>query len=143
MNFLSYGRGQVLELLSAARFPLEDEARCQSAICSAFQAAGFAFLPEAALQDAAGTPLGRVDFLVRVRGEGNLPSTERQGKGCMGVEVKVGSNWGARDVLRQMERYALCPAIERLVLATNRPMSLPIVISGKEVHIVHLGKGWL
>ena len=67
-------------------------------------------------------PTDRIDFLL----------------GGVGIEVKVDGS--TAQILRQLRRYASSPQIEHLVLVTNRARhrSLPAVIGGKPLRVVHI-----
>lgn len=63
------------------------------------------------------------------------------GETRIAVEMKIGGS--AKDIYRQVERYAKHDGVSAVVLATNRAMTLPATIEGKPAVVASLGKGWL
>jgi hypothetical protein len=64
----------------------------------------------------------RIDFLV---------------SGGIGIEAKL--KQPARQIYRQLERYAACDAITGLILISGTAMGCPDSINGKPVYFVSLG----
>lgn len=111
----------IINLVRSARVDLSSEKRAQADIESLLAGAGIAFEREVRL-----SARDIVDFMV----------------GGVAVELKLR---GARkmEVFRQLNRYALHPRVESLVLASNLSMGLPPQIQGKDAYFVRLGEGWL
>ncbi|CAO4178946.1 hypothetical protein [Methylorubrum populi] len=109
----------LLRLLSGKRMRCSTERALQDDIETVLAAAGAAFEREHYL----GAATGRIDFMV----------------GNTGLEIKV--KGGARDIHRQCVRYCEHPSVDALVLATTRPMRLPILF--KPVFILDLSRAWL
>lgn len=106
--------------IGAARLPLSFEKATQAALETALTDAGYQYRRE--------VPLGGgdvVDFLV----------------GPIAIELKVKGH--AKQIYRQLLRYASHPEVEALVLLTARAMHLPATLEGKPARIVSLGKAWL
>ena len=57
------------------------------------------------------------------------------------IEVKIKGS--ARDIYKQLERYAEFESVTELILVTNKAMGLPPTIKGKPCYYVSLGKNWL
>jgi hypothetical protein len=115
----------VIAILRSTRFPLEDEKRLQEAMAAALAARGLACTREVPLS-ADGAALGVIDLLV-------APN--------VGVEVKI--KGGAKDIFRQIDRYALSPALAAIIVATGKPLALPQIIGGKRCVVVNLSRTWL
>lgn len=110
----------VTDLLSGRRFPLEDEKATQRAIADVLDANLDEWARECSVDG------GIIDF---------------RALGDIGVEVKLKGQPAA--ILRQLERYAADPTLAALVLVTAKPVALPLLIGGKPVRIIDLGKAWL
>lgn len=102
------------------RLPLESEKETQSRLAELFRAHGIPFEREVRIEG------GVIDFLL---GDGT------------GVEVKL--TGAAKAIWRQLQAYSTEPRIERLVLLTAKPMTLPPEIGGKRARVVNLGRAWL
>jgi hypothetical protein len=59
----------------------------------------------------------------------------------IGIEVKLKGS--AMSIFRQCERYCQFPAIEALILLTNKSMALPPEINGKPCFVQNLSEAWL
>jgi hypothetical protein len=59
----------------------------------------------------------------------------------VGIEIKLKGS--KKEIFFQCERYASFPAIQQLVLVTNKAMTLPATISGKPCYTINLSKSWL
>lgn len=110
---------EVIEALSGKRMRCSTERALQDDIESVLRGAGRSFERERWL----GAETGRIDFLA----------------GRTGVEVKV--KGGAREIHRQVLRYCGHPAVDAVVLATTKAVSLPPM--PKPVHILDLSRAWL
>lgn len=110
---------RLIILLSAITVRFRDEIQLQDAIARLLRADGMSFEREVDLGS-----LGRIDFMVHPR---------------IGLEVKV--RIGISPLTRQLHRYAECPYIDELVLATTsvRHRSLlPDRMLGKPVTVIPL-----
>lgn len=56
----------------------------------------------------------------------------------IGVEIKIKGS--PLEIFRQIERYALHPSINHVVLITNVTMTLPETVNGKPAHIIYLNR---
>lgn len=74
---------------------------------------------------------GVIDFLV----------IDHPGPGATGIEVKIKGH--ARDIAKQIERYAAEPMLAGIVVASAKALRLPAEIGGKPVVVVDLGRAWL
>jgi len=103
------------------RFPNERD--LQDGIEQAISAAGLTYEREAVLDERS-----RVDFLL-----------------CPGVAVEVKVDGSSADVMRQLHRYALSPAVRAIVLVTTRQRhcSVPRELAGKPITIVVLTRSML
>lgn len=112
----------ISSLLSKYKFNGGSEYELQDAIAKLLVQSGFAFQREVKLSDQ-----DRIDFMV----------------GRCGMEVKIGHPWST--VVRQLQRYALSPDVDELVLVTNkiRLTDMPISIGGKPVTVAFMGGGLL
>ncbi len=110
----------IAALLSAFRWPLSNEKLLQADIETVLSDKGIAFEREVHLSAS-----DIVDFMID------------------GVAVEVKIKGSAREIYRQLERYAAHERVEALVLATNRPMGLPLQINGRPARMVLLGRNWL
>lgn len=117
----------VVAALTGKRLPLEDEKQTQAAICAALDAA----LGKDWVFREYRLKAGIIDFVV----------VDHPGPGLIGIEVKL--KGGARDISRQLARYADDFLIAGLVLVTARPMSLPLTLREKPIVVVDLGRAWL
>lgn len=62
--------------------------------------------------------------------------------GTVGVEVKTKGQ--RREIYNQLKRYAACPEVEALVLATSTPWPSHMTeIDGKPFSVASLTAGWL
>lgn len=115
----------IVQALLAFRLPVGDEAAFQEGVAAALAARGVAFTREFALS--AGR--GRIDFY--------LPDDR------IGLELKVQGS--PSDVARQLQRYALAPEIDALVLVTARARlgALPPTIGGKPLAVAALWRALL
>lgn len=111
----------VVSILRRSRFRFSNEADLQAGIAEALTRADVAFEREVRL-----STRDRVDFLVG-------PS--------LALEIKVDGAPSA--VLRQLMRYAMCPRIGRIVLATTRSQhrQLPGSVNDKPLDVVCLAGG--
>jgi len=116
---LSKATRRVIDLIARSRLPMSDEKALQGAIECLFLDNGIAIEREAKVEG------GVIDFLA----------------GNVGVEVKI--EGPAREVHRQLARYAADPRIEHMVLVAAFPCAMPPVIGGKPCTIVNLGRAWL
>lgn len=110
---------RIIALIGRSRLPMSDEKVLQQAIEILLGSQGIAFTREAVVAG------GVIDFLA----------------GDVGIEVKIAGP--AREVLRQLTRYAEEPRIAHLVLVAAFPCALPPIIGGKRCTIVDLGRAWL
>jgi hypothetical protein len=117
------GMHNVVAALRGKRFPLENEKACQNAIWSALEASPATWKTS---REHRLTGRDIIDFLVG---------------GTTGVEVKL--KGAGKDIARQLARYCASPAIDGLVLVTNKPVALPPTINGKPVVAFSLGSAWL
>lgn len=116
--------GRLLELLERGRFDLTTEAATQAGI----ERLLIADLPLSAVsREHRLGPGDRPDFLI---------------DGRIVVEVK-GPRHRAPAVQRQLERYALHPCVEAIILATSRAMHMPAQVGGVPVRVLNLGRAWL
>jgi hypothetical protein len=108
----------IANILLSHRFHFTSEAELQDGIEKALQEAGLTPQPEVVL-----TIGERIDFLV----------------GDVGIEVKVKGSQSA--LLRQTLRYAKCPEIQGLLIATTlaRHRGIPKTLNEKPVLLVYLG----
>lgn len=105
-------------VIVAHRFRYANEDELQRGLADAFDASGIAARREVTLDAAS-----RVDFMV----------------GRVAVEVKVDGQ--ARNVERQLRRYALSDQVDELVLVTNRGRHLlPTTLEGKPVTVVSVSR---
>ena len=111
----------VIDCLSHARLPLDDEKLLQVAMAEAFIAARIPFEREVQLSER-----DCLDFLI---------------PGGIAVEVKI--KGGRHAIYRQCARYCALPAVTALILATSLPMALPERIQDKPAFVVSLGEAWL
>lgn len=120
----------VVAALAGRRFPLENEKATQAAIEEVLVAKfGVCVFREACVAG------GIIDFVVveRIDGLAVVPG--------VGIEVKLKGRPGA--IRRQVKGYADEPSIAALVLATARPIAMPVSIGGKPVAVLDLGRAWL
>ena len=110
---------RLVGLIGRARMPMSDEKALQGAIEQLFKEHGIAFTRESKVTG------GIIDFLV----------------GDVGIEVKI--EGPAREVLRQLTRYADDARIKQFVVVAAFPCALPMSIVGKPCVIVDLGRAWL
>lgn len=128
------GPEALVNILERHRWPLaQGEAAVQAEMARRFALLGLAFERETVLG-----PRERIDFTFP-SGRDDL---------LIGLEVKMNRARPA-DVARQLRRYALCPRIEVLVLATNRAQELPGYLNGPghrptvPLWQASLGRAWL
>lgn len=114
----------VIARIRAYRFLSSAEAELQQLLAKALDREGIVFVREHPIADG-----GRIDFF--------LPHY------AAGVEVKIKGS--PMDVLRQLQAYALDPALQVLVLATARARltAMPSTIAGKPLHVLPLTGGLL
>lgn len=114
---------RVLAALSAGRFLYGSEADLQQAIADVLVAEGLEVEREVRLNRH-----DRIDLHVG---------------GRFAIEVKVDGS--ARDLARQLRRYAASDSVDALVVVTNRARhsTIPDAIDGTPVHVIWLGKGGL
>jgi hypothetical protein len=117
---------RVVNILSRARLPLENEKRLQEAIDAELSLASVSRWRE---REIAG---GRIDFAVPC-----LPDPHR----FVGIEIKIRGS--GRDIFRQVKAYCGDRHLTELIVASSRPLSLPAEINGKPVAVVDLGRAWL
>lgn len=110
---------QIVGLIGRSRLPMSDEKALQSAIEQLLTEHGIAFTRETKVTG------GIIDFVV----------------GEIGIEVKI--EGPAREVLRQLTRYAEDARIKQFVVVAAFPCALPVSILGKPCTIVNLGRAWL
>lgn len=108
----------VAGILSRGRYRLGSEGLLQIDIAEHLQANGVAFEREVKLG-----PADRIDFLV-----------ERS----IGVEVKAKAV--ARQIYRQLSRYAEYEALSGLILISNTAIGLPVELNGKPLYFVSVGR---
>jgi hypothetical protein len=120
---------RVAELLSRARLPLDTEAALQAAIEQLLIDAKLTYAREVKVAG------GRIDFLEGYTGPCG-PHTE-----CTGIEVKI--KGGKRAIHRQCDAYCGDPRISRLIVVTAISLGLPLIMRGKPVTIIQLGRAWL
>ncbi len=113
---------KLLYILAANRFDLHNEKMCQQQINDELKDHSIEFSREFQL-DSKNIP----DFYLKNEG--------------IAVEVKIKGN--ARQIFRQLERYATFENVNSLILVTNRSMGLPPTIKDKPCYMIHLGKAWL
>jgi len=75
--------------------------------------------------------------------EVRLSSKERVDIWINGIVIEVKLDGSAFSIYRQLVRYAEKPAVEAIILATNKTMCLPDKIEGKPAFTVSLGLGWI
>jgi hypothetical protein len=111
---------RVLEVLGEHRFVWASERDLQAGVASALEFWGLT-----------------VEREVRVDARSRLDLRVDR----VGIEVKVKGSW--RDVLRQLERYALLDSVDALVLVTACPSHARIVGRpvGKPLHLHRVGSG--
>lgn len=109
---------RISDVLHAHRFHFTSETELQDGIETALREANFTPQPEVVL-----TVGERIDFLVE----------------NVGIEVKVKGS--KSTLLRQMLRYAMCPEIHGLIIATTlaRHRGVPPTLNGKPITLVYLG----
>lgn len=61
--------------------------------------------------------------------------------GSICIELKIKGS--AKEIYRQLERYAMHDQVEIIILMTNRSMGLPKTINGKYTHLINIGSAWL
>jgi hypothetical protein len=112
---------QIQQLLERSRIGINTELEAQADIAAILQRAGLDVRAEVRL-----TQADRIDLLV----------------GAVGIEVKIGGQ--KRRVYDQLSRYAVCPDIEALVLASSVSWRGGLgPIHGKPVFIASLSRGHL
>lgn len=111
--------GKVLRCLSRWEYDLSTEKALQSDVAKALTLEGIAFKREAWLNIE-----DRVEFYLPV--------------GSIGLEVRL--QCAAREIYRQIERYAESPAINEIILLSNTEIGLPGLVKGKRVWVSHAGK---
>jgi hypothetical protein len=112
---------EVTQALLKLRAPFcQGEYDLHALVADAFKEAGIPFLHEERLG-----PRCRIDFLA----------------GTVGIEVKKGRP-ERKQLLRQMERYALSSRIEALVVVVERAADLPGEISGKPCVTLSMNRLW-
>lgn len=109
---------QTLRCLTRWQYDLSTEAALQGDAAKALTLGMIAFKREVSLSEH-----DRIDFY--------LPDAK------IGIEVKL--KCAARQIFRQIERYADSDRIEAIILLSNTALGLPGQIKGKPVHIVHAG----
>lgn len=115
----------IRQAVTLYRVPLYRERSVQGSLATVFKDAGLRFQREFE------TGYGRIDFAVFD------PS------GLIGVEVKT-ANGKAREVWRQLERYALSRALSRIVLVTAGAHRMPErTANGKPVSVISLSEAWI
>lgn len=117
----------LVRFLTGIRVDLGDEARAQQTIASSLSNMRFKFLREVPLN-----PGDRIDFVVGDPGAVGI-----------GIEVKLRTGGGKREIFSQIERYALSPKLSAVVLMTNLSMGLPEESNGKPLFYVSLGRAWM
>ena len=118
---LARDMARVCEALSAVRAPaVPGEYDIHAMIAAALNDAGLAFEHEYKL-----APRCRIDFCV----------------GRVGIEVKKGRP-AASDLLRQLRRYLASPALDGVIVVTQRALPLPETIGGKPVRAISLNRLW-
>lgn len=117
---------QFIEIIKHHRFSLSNEARLKAEMESVLRKKNIPFVREYELDKK-----NRPDFFV----DGYA------------VEVKIGGTHTNREsatsIYKQCERYAAFDEVKGIVLITNRPMGLPVVVNKKPAYYVSLGSSWL
>lgn len=111
---------RLLEILSKARFSLQDEKKLQTEIESKLAANSIIFDREYRL-DKVNIP----DFMI----------------GNIAIEVKIKGR--ASDIYSQLSRYSKFDQVQSIILLTNRSIGFPEHLNGKPIYILKLGKAWL
>lgn len=112
---------EILSALEGVRAPaLPGEYDLHALIAAALLEAGISCAHEYRL-----APRCRIDFLA----------------GRVGIEVKKGRPPRAA-LMRQLRRYLDSGEIDALVVVTQRAVSLPGAIGGKQVHLLSLNRLW-
>ena len=112
---------EVVGALKRLRAPLcQGEYDLHSLVASALSQAGISYAHEVPL-----APRCRIDFLV----------------GDVGIEIKKGKP-RERQLLVQMEKYAMSPAIGALVVLVERSANLPLYVCGKPCVILSINRLW-
>lgn len=109
-----------VELLKKSRLSINTEHDCKNQMAGVLKANGIRFVTEYVLD-----ARSRLDFYLE------------------GTAVEVKLKGSRMEIYKQCERYCAHPAVKDLVLATNRAMNMPLVINGKRVIVMNLGKAWL
>lgn len=117
---------RVLLVLRSASFRVGDESDLQRDVAEYLGAARVGYTREVSLDR-----YSRIDFWI--------PTGERVG---IGLELKVGGT--AKELLRQLLRYARHDSISELIIASTNhsALKLPAEVNGKRLHAVHL-RAWL
>lgn len=110
--------------LNGPRFDLNDEIACHEQM-------------EVWLKD--DFPTRKVEREYRLSGGAGRPDFYVEG---VAVEVKMNAA-NPKEIVRQITRYAACPLVAAVVVATNRALQLPGQINGKPIFGVSLGRAWL
>lgn len=110
----------LINTLTRSRMDLSSEKRLQSEMEIVFNNAGIKFQREHRLDKTS-----VVDFFI----DG------------MAVEVKIKGS--AKNIYRQLERYAAFQEVKAIVLVTRKTMGLPPDIQGKPCYVISLGAAWL
>ena len=124
----------IIATLAGKRFPLEDEKQTQAAMADALAAAGLHAEREVPVNR------GVIDFVVTFS-EPHAPPLRGMRFRHIGIEVKI--KGGAAAIARQITGYAAEDGLDGIVLATSRPMAMPVEIKGKPVVVIDLGRAWL
>lgn len=111
---------RLVDALSRAQLPLENEATLQTAIAQVLQYHEIPYLREKRLD-----PKNRIDFY------------------CQGVGLEVKVKGQAPAIYKQLKRYCAFDEVENLILVTTRSMGLPETINNKPCYVVRLGMAWL
>jgi hypothetical protein len=116
---------QLISLIREHRYAIGSEIEFQNGMARVLESNALSVEREKDL----GKEYGRIDFY--------LPGAN------IGIELKV--KGGPSEVIRQVHRYAQCPAINALILVTGRARlaSLPDTINGKQIVKVTLWEGLL
>lgn len=113
---------KIINLIRRARLPLSKEKDLQFEMYKMFCEQGYLISREYRLDEKS-----IVDFF--------------EPKFGIAIEVKIKGK--AKDIFRQLERYAQSHEVHSIILVTRKAMGLPQEIRGKSIYYVSLGTGWL
>ncbi len=110
----------LIKQLKSVRVDLETEKKAQACIEAELGQLGYSFTREHYLSDQ-----DIPDFMIS------------------GICIEMKIKGTAKNIYRQLSRYAEHPDVTAIILITNRSIGLPLTINDKPAYKINLGSAWL